>query len=131
MFRAGATSIEFALVAIPLFLLVLANIEFGRGMMVVQGMEEAARCGCRLATLKGQTTATAESEIAQVMSLSGVTNYTTDIQPPGLTTADQWSPVTVQVTASFDNITWLPVPRFLAGRTYTATCVLPREAEPE
>jgi hypothetical protein len=25
----------------------------------------------------------------------------------------------------------LPVPQFLSGRTYTASCVLPREAEPK
>ncbi len=129
--RAGATSVEFALVAIPLFVLVLASIEFGRGMMVVQAMEEAAHCGCRTATLKGQSLSTVEAEISQLLTLAGVSNYTTEIQPLALTTAPQWSPVTIRVSADLNDITWMPVPKFLAGYSYTATCVLPREAEPE
>ena len=131
LLRVGATSIEFALVALPLVGLVLASIEFGRGMMVVQAMEEAARSGCRIATLRGQSVATAENEINQLMNLSGIANYTTVIQPSVLATTPQWSPVTVRVSANFADITWLPVPRFLASGSYTATCVLPREAEAE
>ncbi|MEZ6078353.1 MAG: Tad domain-containing protein [Pirellulaceae bacterium] len=38
--------------------------------------------------------------------------------------------MTVRVTASFDSFTWLPVPKFLAGMSYTASCVMPRQAEP-
>lgn len=130
-FRLGATSVEFALVALPLFVLVLASIEFGRGMMVVQAMEEAARSGCRTATLKGKTVAAAEAEIDQLMKLCGITTYTTVIEPAILRAAPQWSPVKVRVSANLADITWLPVPRFMTTGSYTATCVLPREAEPE
>ncbi|MCC7333665.1 MAG: pilus assembly protein [Pirellulaceae bacterium] len=129
--RLGTATVEFSLVAIPLFLIVMGSIEFGRGMMVVQAMEEAARCGCRTATLKGQTATTAQAEVQHLMTLSGVGSYTTVVIPSSVETAEQWSPVTVRVTASFDSFTWLPVPKFLAGMSYTASCVMPREAEPE
>ena len=129
--RLGTATVEFSLVAIPLFLIVMGSIEFGRGMMVVQAMEEAARCGCRTATLKGQTATTAKAEVEHLMKLSGVGAYTTAVIPSSVETAEQWSPVTVRVTASFDSFTWLPVPKFLAGMNYTASCIMPREAEPE
>ena len=129
--RLGTATVEFSLVAVPLFLIVMGSIEFGRGMMAVQSMEEAARCGCRTATLKGQSASTAKAEIQHLMALSGVNNYTAEVIPNSVETAEQWSPVTVRVTASFDSFTWLPVPKFLAGMNYTASCIMLREAEAE
>ncbi len=116
--------------AVPLFLFVLAAIELGRGMMVVQTMEEAARSGCRQATLKGQTASDAESEIEKLMNLAGIKTFTTEILPADLQSAPQWSPVIVRVTANLSDITWVPVPKYLGKKVYTASCVLPREAEP-
>ena len=49
--RRGATTVELAVVAIPLFMVVFGSIEFGRAMMSVQTLEEAARSGCRVAIL--------------------------------------------------------------------------------
>lgn len=129
--RTGTTTVEFSLVAIPLFLIVMGSIELGRGMMVVQTMEEAARCGCRSATLKGQTATTAKAQIHDLMSLAGVNSYTAEVIPNSVETAEQWSPVIVRVSASFDSFTWLPVPKFLSGKIYTASCIMPREAEPD
>ncbi len=119
------------MVAVPLFLLVLGSIELGRGMMVVQAMEEAARSGCRIATLKSQTAANAVAEVQRMMSVAGIHTYTTQVLPSDVTTAPQWSPVIVRVSASLDGITWIPIPKYLGGKVYTASCVLPREAEPE
>ncbi len=127
----GATSVEFAMVAVPLFLFVLASIELGRGMMVVQAMEEAARSGCRIATLKGQTASDANAEVQRMMSISGIHTYTTQVVPTDVQTAPQWSPVVVRISTSLDGITWIPIPKYLGGKVYTASCVLPREAEPE
>ncbi|TWU23901.1 TadE-like protein [Novipirellula galeiformis] len=127
--RVGAVSVEFSLVAIPMFLILFAAIELGRGMMTVQALEEAARSGCRIAVLKGSTTADIDSEIHQLLSAMGSFHFTTQTIPAALDTVPQWDPVTVRVSADFADMTWLPVPRFLAGMSYTASCVLPREAE--
>src|SRR5947209_2332932 len=45
--RPGATSVEFAVVAPILFLLMLAIFEFGRAFMVTGLLTDAARRGCR------------------------------------------------------------------------------------
>ena len=46
-------TVEFAVIAPLVFLLIFATIEFGRGMMIVHTMEEAVRCrrrGIRVTT---------------------------------------------------------------------------------
>jgi hypothetical protein len=129
--RRGTTTIEFAIVAIPLFVLVMASIEFGRGMMAVQSLEEAARCGCRKAVLKGTTTADVETEVTQLMNLAGISSYTTQIEPASLSSVPQWDPVTVRVSANLGDSSWMPMPKFLAGLSYTASCILAREGAPE
>jgi TadE-like protein len=129
--RRGAASVELAVVAIPLFLFVGASIEFGRAMMTTQALEEAARSACRVAVLKGATTKNVDREIGKCLAITGISEYTTELEPLALETMPQWAPVTVRITAEFDDMTWLPVPQFLSGRTYTASCVLPREAEPK
>lgn len=128
--RLGATCVEFSLVAVPLFLFVMASVELGRGMMVIQAMEEAARSGCRIATLKGQTAADAEAEIQRLMSLANIGVYTTQVLPDDVPAAPQWSPVIVRISATLADITWVPVPKYVGEKVYTASCILPREAEP-
>lgn len=128
--RRATSSIEFVLVAIPLFTLVLASLEFGHGMMVVQGVEEAARCGCRTASLQGVAVTDVEAAVDEVMATFGITNYTTAVVPETLDTIPQWDPVTVSVTINFSDVCLLPVPSYLGGKTFTATCSLPREGSP-
>ena len=43
----------------------------------------------------------------------------------------QWDPVTVSVSANFGDLSWLPMPKYLSGHSYTATCVLVREGAPD
>ncbi len=99
--------------------------------MTSQAMEEAARSGCRLAVLEGMTNTKVETELETLLHVNGITTYTTEIVPASLNTMPQWAPVTVRVSANYTDMTWLPVPQFLGAYTYTAACVLPREAEPE
>ncbi len=129
--RRGASAVELALVAIPLFMVVFASVELGRAFMTVQALEEAARSGCRIAILQGRTPADAEAEIQRLTQNMGIDNVTTEILPASLDSMPQWEPVTVRISASFDDISWLPLPKYLAGRSYTASCVFPREAEQE
>jgi Flp pilus assembly protein TadG len=129
--RRGATTVELAVVAIPLFLLVFATIEFGRAMMSVQSLEEAARAGCRAAILRGATGEDVEGEVIRVLGAAGIANYTVSIVPSQLSSATQWSPVSVSVSATFDDMSWLPAPEYFAGITFAGSCTLPREAKEE
>ncbi len=45
--RSGAAAVEFAVVCLPLFAVIMAALELGRAMMVLQGMSNAARTACR------------------------------------------------------------------------------------
>lgn len=125
--RRGAAALEFALVAIPMFMFVFTSIEFGHAMLVMQSMEEAARTGCRTAVLHGATKESVEAEVDQMMRSSGIPNYSVSIEPATLSTLDQWKPITVTVTVNFAEVSWLPLPSHLSGLTFTANSTLPKE----
>ena len=121
-------AVEFAVVAIPMFLFIFASIEFGRVLMAVQSLEEAARAGCREAILGSATDRSVESEVSEAMKMAGIANHSVNITPVALTGAAQWAPVTVRVNASLNDMTWLPIPGFFGDQTFSGTCTLPREA---
>lgn len=126
--RVGATIVEFAFICIPIFILIFGTIELGRGMMAMQSLEEAARSGCRSAVVRDATASDVNGQISLIMNASGISPYTTTIQPIDLDNVPQWEPVTVTVSADVAAFSWLPIPEFLAGKTLAASCVLPREA---
>ena len=125
--RRGAAALEFALTAIPLFLFIFGSIEFGRALMSVQSLEEAARAGCRVAILDGSTTSDVESEVQEVMQMAGIATYTVTVDPTNPTTAAQWDPVTVNISAAFADMCWLPLPRFFLNKSFSASCTMPHE----
>jgi len=129
--RFGATVVEFSFVCVPIFLLIFATIELGRGMMAMQSLEEAARCGCRAAIVRNATTNNIDTKVGEIMTATGISSYTTTVQPTNLDMVPQWDPVTVTVSTNVASFSWLPVPEFLAGQVFTASCVLPREASIE
>jgi Flp pilus assembly protein TadG len=128
--RRGATVVEFALVAPLFFATIFGSIEFGRSLMTTQSLEEAARSGCRVAVLQGATTSEIEAEVDRILGPVGISNYTIDVQPASIANAARWSPVSVTVSASFADMSWLPVPNIFSGKTYTSTCTLPKEYSP-
>ncbi len=127
--RRGATVVEFAFIAPVLFLVVFASIEFGRAMMAVHALEGAAREGCRVAIIKGATAEAVEDKVASLMDVVGISDYTMTMDPASPISAAQWQPVTVSISVSYQNISWLPVPQFLGGIPLTGTCTLPRESD--
>ncbi len=122
--------VEFAIVAPLLFLTVFASIEFGRALMATQSLDEAARSGCRIAVLRGTTTAQIEAEVQRLLAPAGISNYSVQVVPAGRAAAARWAPVSVNITASFGDMSWLPLPLFFSGKTYTASCTLPKEYSP-
>jgi Flp pilus assembly protein TadG len=128
--RSGATTAEFAIVAPVLFLVVFGTIELGRALMATQSLEEAARSGCRIAVLRGVTDEDVQAEVRRILGPSGISTYSVEVLPANLTTAPRWSPVSVTVTATYNDMSWLPLPRYFGGKTYSASCVLPKEYSP-
>jgi Flp pilus assembly protein TadG len=129
--RRGSTAVEFALVAIPLFMFVFASIEFGRAMLGLQSMEESARAGCRAAVVEGATTEEVEAEVARILRASGIAKYNVAIEPTAFGAQQRWKPLSVTVAAGFNDLSWLPAPFFLGDMTFSASCTLPKESAPE
>jgi Flp pilus assembly protein TadG len=126
--RQGAAAVEFAFVAPVFFLLVFGMIEFGRAIMVEQILTNAAREGARLAVLDGSTITNVNTTVSGYLSNVGISGATITVTPdPAATTTVYGTPVTVTVRIPFANVSWLPTPMFLRGKTLAGSSVMRRE----
>jgi len=110
--RRGTAVVEFAVVAPLLFSVVLAILEFGRGMMVAENLGGAARAACRAASLSGATTGSATVILQNDLNLTGITGTTVAMAVNGNSTdvgnAVSGDIITVTVTVPYSSISWLP-----------------------
>lgn len=127
--RQGTAAVEMAIVAPIIFLVFFACVEFGRVLMVVHGLEAAAREGCRFAITWDSTTSDVENLVQERLATFGITNYTLTMDPDSPASACQWEPIRVRITASYGDVTWLPAPRFLRRVTLSGFCTLPQETD--
>ena len=125
--RSGAAAVEFAVVAPLMFAVVLGLVEFGRAIMVEQTLVSAARESCRVAVLAGTTKQDVINRATASLNAAGISNFSITMNPDPPSSASEGTPVTVTITVSFNNITWLPVPIYLGGKNLTASSVMRRE----
>jgi len=123
-------AVEFALVAPLLFLLVFAMIEYGRMVMVQQMVTNAAREGARVGVLDGSTQSSVSTAVNRYLSAGGITTATTTVSPNPPSSAAATAPVTVTVSVSFNDVSWLPSPFYLGGKTISFSAVMRRETMP-
>ncbi len=105
--RAGAAAVELAIVLPLFFMVIFGMIEFGRGMMAMQIITNAAREGarsCAVSPLTETEVATICSDYAEACGINGLTTIVT----PDPTTAIRGEPVAVNVSVNFSDIAWLP-----------------------
>lgn len=127
--RRGAAVVEMAFVTPIIFLIVFSCIEFGRLLMVVHGLEAAAREGCRTAISWDSTAQDVEDIVKERMATFGIKKYSLTMDPSSPATVCQWQPIRVRVTARYDDVSWLPAPNFLKGITLSGSCSLPQETD--
>ncbi len=129
--RRGVAAVEFAVVASLLFVLVLGIIEFGRAMMVLEMLNNAARNGVRVGALKGSANTDVASAVTSALSGAGFSGTTNTIQVNGATadvsTAVPGDAITVIVQVPYNHVTWLPTSMFLAGRTLGSNVTMRHE----
>lgn len=118
---------EFAIVAPLFFLLVLGMVEFGRMVMVQQIITNGSREGARIAVLDGTTTAEVLTAVDRYLTSAAIAGADVTVAPNPPNTAGFGEPVTVTVRVPFDQVSWLPSPMFLSGRTLSASTVMRRE----
>jgi Flp pilus assembly protein TadG len=125
--RRGTAAVEMAMV-LPVFVIaMLGIIELGRGIMVSQLLENAAREAARMAILDNTTNAQVTSAAQTFMQNAGKippSSVTVSINVAGsnsapLTGANPGDLVTVTVSVPFSSVSWLP-PHYLAGVSLSA-----------
>ena len=118
-----------AAIVMPFFLLMLVGIlEFGRAVMVLHSLEEAARVGARAAIVEGATASDVTQAVSATMATCGINDYELTVVPDP-SVATQWEPITVTITADYNDVNWLPVPMYLGQTELSGSSSLPREAE--
>ena len=127
--RRAAAAVEFALVAPVFFLLILGMVEYGRMVMVQQVITNASREGARRAVLDGATTAEVQQLARDYMTSAQISpaGATVTVAPDPPNNAAFGEPVTVTVAIPFSQVSWLPSPMYLGGRTLTSSTVMRRE----
>ena len=125
--RRAAAAVEFALVAPVFFLLVLGMIEYGRMVMVQQVLTNASREGARAAVLDGAEWPEVESLVTAYMASGSITGHTCN-KPANFDTAEFGDPITITVSVPFNQVSWLPSPMYLGGKTLSATTIMRRES---
>ena len=126
--RRGTASVELAVV-LPLLVALLAGIwEVGRLVQVQQVLTNAAREGCRTAVLEGSTTTDVNNTVSNYLTGSGISGAPNPTVSPDPSTATVGTSITVTVSVPFNNVSWLPVPLFMGGRTLSATVIMRKES---
>src|SRR5262249_28759253 len=124
--RRGALATEFAF-GLPLFLLlILSVIEMSRLGMAYNLLALAAREGCRVAVIPGNTQTDGEAAAQRILNGGGITSYNTPQWTWGngqssLAGTQLGDAVTLTLSVPFRNISWLPTPPFPGSATPNAT----------
>ncbi|HVC92601.1 MAG TPA: TadE/TadG family type IV pilus assembly protein [Pirellulales bacterium] len=129
--RRGAALVEFAVV-VPVFLVfIVGMIEMGRAIMVQQLITNASREGARVAGYESTTqTSTVTSAVSAYLGNVNITGTTTTVSPDPPSGALDGQQVSVTVSVPYSQVSWVPSPFFLKGRTLQATSVMRREPAP-
>jgi Flp pilus assembly protein TadG len=113
--------VEFALVSLAFFMLVLGLVEFGRACMVVELLTEAARRGCRAGIIENTSSASIKSAATDYLTSVGINGETAGVsvndQPVDTVDAQNYpayTEITVIVTVPVSSVTWVPA-GYLSG----------------
>lgn len=112
--RRGVSAVEFAMIAPFVFMLIFGIFEFTRVTMVQQAITNAAREGCRLATL-ATTRSTSVADARIRARLDGVIPNQTDpnkvkvqFNPANLVVIAPKTPITTTIEVNYGDISLLP-----------------------
>jgi Flp pilus assembly protein TadG len=123
----GASAVEFAVVSPVFMLLVFGMIEYGRMVMVQQLLTNAAREGARVGVLDSSTSTEVTNAVKNYLTAAKITTPTVTCSPTNPSSATYGQSVTVTVSVPFSQVSWLPSPMFLGGKTLTAQSAMRRE----
>ena len=125
--RAGASTVEMAMVCPVLFLIVFGLIEVAMGYMAHHLIQDASRQGCRAGICRGQTNETVQTRVNNLLHAERITGANTSILinnvPGDVATARAGDNVSVRITLDASKVTFLPTTGYLKGQ-FSATCTM-------
>ena len=98
----GAATIEFALIAPLLLMLVVAVMEFGQMYNTYQGLQAAAREGARLGSIDGQTTGNVSARVNAALAGVVMSDGAATVTPAVCSDTSETVTVTVSAPVSID-----------------------------
>jgi Flp pilus assembly protein TadG len=122
--RAGATAVEFAIVAPIFFMMMLASFEFSRLNVIRHTADNAAYEAARHAMVPGATAAEAVNQATSILRTVGARGAKVTINPTTL--GPDVDSINVRVEVPMNQNGWI-VPRFTSGTTLTAQSTLRTE----
>jgi Flp pilus assembly protein TadG len=130
--RRAAVAVEMA-VALPVMLVVLGIIEFGRAMMVSNLLTSAAREGAREAALPDRNDTEVKAVVVNRLNASSIPAVTGDVKvlvngvEKDAATAATGDTIIVTVTVTVQKVTWLPTSFFKSTDQLQGQAVMRRE----
>lgn len=124
--RKGSSVVEFAIVAPVFFMLLIGIIEVGRALMVQQVLINASRVGARRAVTLSSSQSAAVAAVEEYADGVGVSGIACSVSPDPAA-ADAGDAITVTASIEFANVTWIPSPWFMGGKTISASSVMRKE----
>jgi Flp pilus assembly protein TadG len=126
----GTSAVELAVVSPVIVALIMGGLESARLGMVAQMLTEAAREGCRVAVVPGNTLTDVQNRITTCLAGSGISVGTvtpTCPSPYNWDTAPQGTAITVSLSVPYSSVSWLGTPFFLNDATVAASATMSSE----
>ncbi len=130
--RKGAATVEMAFVAPFVFFLIFGSVEFSRMMMMRQALTNAAREGCRHASLVTTQNDTAAANVVRQRLRGTMSNYNDpnvvriECSPSFSTSPDSGTRITISAEVDCADVSWFPGSIF-AGARIRGTSSMNRE----
>lgn len=130
--RRGTSTVEMALCAPVVFLLIFGSIEFSRMMMIRQALTNASRDACRNACLVTTQDDKSADEVARDWLAGVIANYQdvdtlrVEISPSVETAPPTGTEITAFIEVDCEDVSWLP-PFFFAGAKIRGQSTMTKE----
>jgi Flp pilus assembly protein TadG len=129
--RRAAHILEFAVVSIVFFVIVLGIIEACRMLMVCRMLSDASFRACRTVVIEGTANSDAQSAIDAYLPSIGISGYSMTVlvndTVADASTANANDEVTVQVSVPVSSVTWIPGQTFFFSGSLMQQSTLRRE----
>lgn len=125
--RSGVTTVEFALTAPILFLLLFAGIEFSRANMLLHTAAIAATEGARRGIISGASAEDCRAAAAAELSAVGISNASIAIKPKVI--SDETEMISVGVAIPIDATNGYVTPKWFIGSDVIRVVSITREAK--